>query len=62
MSEIFLAKVPETVTVAFAVLADKYGAGTARKVALESAGYNYDKVQGCVNDLLALFEKYREGD
>lgn len=62
MSEIFLAKVPETVTVALAVLADKYGAGTARKVALESTGYNYDKVQSCVNDLLKLFEKYQEGD
>lgn len=34
------------------VIAGKYGNGSARKKALESAGYNYEEVQTKVNELL----------
>ena len=38
--------------VAKEVLAGKWGNGTARKTALENAGYNYSEVQAEVNRLL----------
>ena len=37
--------------VAKEVLAGKWGNGTARKTALENAGYNYSEVQNKVNEL-----------
>ena len=49
---------PTTVAVAFAVLANEYGVNEERKQALEKAGYDYNKVQNCVNDLLKLMSKY----
>ena len=40
-------------TVAKEVISGKYGDGKARKTALEKLGYDYDKVQAKVNELLA---------
>mgnify|MGYP002622184657 CR=1 FL=1 len=36
------------------VIANKWGSGTARKQALESAGYNYSEVQAKVNEILKV--------
>lgn len=46
------------VSLALEVIAGKYGIGEERKKALEKEGYDYNKVQKCVNDLLALMKKY----
>ena len=46
------------VAIALEVIAGKWGTGEERKKALEKAGYNYNKIQKCVNDLIALIEKY----
>lgn len=56
--ETILIELTPTVSVAFEVLANKYGTGYARKEALEKAGYDYKKVQSCVNELVALLKKY----
>ena len=54
----YMLNLPETVAVAFAVLANKYGVKEERKLSLEKAGYDYNKVQSCVNELVKLMEKY----
>ena len=46
------------VAIAMEVIAGKWGTGEERKKALEKSGYNYIKIQKCVNDLIALMEKY----
>ena len=51
-------ELPETVGVAFEVLADQFGVDHDRVVRLKAAGYDPKKVQQCVNDLIALCEKY----
>lgn len=50
--------IPETVGVAFRVIAGDYGNGDERKKLLKADGYSYKTVQQCVNELLKLFEKY----
>lgn len=54
----YLINLDETVSIALLVIAGKYGNGTARKKKLEAEGYNYTKIQNCVNDLVALIKKY----
>lgn len=49
---------PETVSVSLLVIAGKFGIGEERKKALEKAGYNYRKVQNCVNELIPIINKY----
>nr|DAI89898.1 MAG TPA: CW7 repeat protein [Caudoviricetes sp.] len=49
---------PETVSVAFLVIAGKFGNGEDRKNKLKKAGYDPVKVQSCVNDLLPVLKKY----
>lgn len=49
---------PETVSVALLVIAGQFGNGEDRKVKLEKAGYNYVRVQKCVNELLTILAKY----
>ena len=51
-------EITPVVAIALEVIAGKYGTGEARKKALEKEGYKYNKVQKCVNDLVALMEKY----
>lgn len=56
--ETIMFKLPALVSVAFEVLTGKYGNGEERKKALERDGYDYNKVQSCVNDLVKLLDKY----
>ena len=53
-----MVEITPIVAIAMEVIAGKWGAGEERKKALEKAGYNYNKIQKCVNDLIALMEKY----
>lgn len=53
-------RIPPVISVAFEVLAGKYGINDDRKKALEKDGYNYNQVQSCVNELVKLFDKYGE--
>ncbi len=50
--------IPETVGVALRVLAGDYGNGEERIRKLKAYGYDYQKVQKCVNDLVKLFDRY----
>lgn len=56
--ETIMFKLPIIVSVAFEVLTGKYGNGEERKKALERDGYDYNKVQSCVNDLVKIMKKY----
>lgn len=58
--EAAIIQMPVTVGVALEVIAGKYGNDEARVKALKAAGYDYVKTQRCVNDLLILFEKYKD--
>ena len=53
-----LINLPETVSVALLVIAGQFGNGNERKAKLILLGYDYDKVQACVNDLLPILNKY----
>lgn len=58
MMDSYMFRIPPVVSVAFEVLAGKYGVDAERKKALEREGYDYNKVQNCVNELVKLFNKY----
>lgn len=47
------------IAIAMEVIAGKWGNGDERKKLLEAAGYNYIRIQECVNDLLDVAYKYR---
>lgn len=51
-------ELPETIAAALLVIAGKYGNGQARADALTAAGYDYNRVQKCVNELVKVVEKY----
>ena len=51
-------KLPETIAVALLVIGGKYGNGQERASALTAAGYDYNRVQKCVNELVKVVEKY----
>ena len=53
-----LINLPETISVALLVIAGDFGNGDERKDKLTKAGYNYAKVQSCVNELITLMDKY----
>ena len=53
-----LIELPEIVAIAFEVIAGKWGNGEERKKQLELSGYNYQTIQSCVNDLMALLKTY----
>lgn len=57
--ETVLIELNDIVALAFEIIAGKWGNGEERKRKLESAGYDYNKVQKCVNDVVALMDKYR---
>lgn len=46
------------VSLALEVIAGMWGNGEERKQKLESAGYDYNRVQNCVNELVALMQRY----
>lgn len=43
---------------ALEVIAGLYGTNEERKKKLESEGYDYNKIQNCVNDLMKIMNKY----
>lgn len=53
-------QLPAVVGTALEVIAGVYGNDEDRVLALKKAGYDYVKVQHCVNDLLVLFQKYKD--
>ena len=53
------AELPDTVIAALDTIAGRYGVNPERKENLKAAGFDPAKVQNCVNDLLALFDKYK---
>lgn len=59
MSEVLRFELSDTIWTALEVIAGVYGNGEERKKKLESDGYDYNKVQNCVNDLLKLSEVYK---
>lgn len=58
MMDTIMFRLPPIVSVAFEVLSGKYGVSDDRRKALEREGYDYNKVQSCVNDLIKLLDKY----
>ena len=48
------------VSIALEVIAGAWGNNKERKKKLEAAGYDYARIQSCVNDLIAVFNKYGE--
>ena len=51
-------ELPEIIAVALLVIGGKYGNGKERVDALAAAGYDYNCVQKCVNELMKVVEKY----
>jgi len=49
----------QTVSLAFEVLAGMWGNNEERRTRLTEAGYNYNEVQSCVNDLVKMMNKYK---
>ena len=58
MMDTIMFRLPPVVSVAYEVLSGKYGNSDERRKALEHDGYDYKKVQSCVNDLVKLLDKY----
>lgn len=58
MNSFKLVSFPTIIGVAILVIAGCYGNGEERVYRLEAEGYDYNRVQDCVNDLLELYEKY----
>lgn len=59
MAESLLIKIPDIMSVSLLVIYGAYGNGDERKKKLEAEGYDYKRVQSCVNDLLKIMEKYK---
>ena len=53
-------QLPAVVGTDVELIAGVYGNDEDRVLALKKAGYDYVKVQHCVNDLLILFQKYKD--
>ena len=53
-----LIEITPIVAIALEVIAGKWGNGAEREEALRREGYNAVRIQKCVNDLIALMEKY----
>lgn len=46
------------VSIALEVIAGAWGVDEERKKKLEAAGYDYNRIQSCVNDLMKVINKY----
>lgn len=57
--ESILIELTPVVSIAMEVIAGKWGNGEERIRKLKSAGYDYEKIQRCVNDLIAIGERYK---
>lgn len=55
-----IVKFPTTISGAILVIAGMYGNGEERKTALKKDGFDVNAVQKAVNDLLPIFNKYKE--
>ena len=51
-------ELPDVIIGALDTIGGRYGNGPERKEKLKAAGFNADRVQNAVNDLLKLFDKY----
>lgn len=58
--ETMIVKLPSAISGAILVIGGTYGNGDARKEALKRDGFDPDKVQKAVNDLLPIINKYKE--
>lgn len=58
MATATMIKIPDIMSVALLVISGEYGNGEERKQKLTAQGYDYAKVQSCVNDLIKLMIKY----
>lgn len=56
--ETLLIELTPIMTIALEVIAGKYGNGAERIKNLQDKGYDYKLIQSCVNDLVAIMEKY----
>lgn len=56
--ETLMIELTPVVALALEVIAGAWGVGEERKKKLEYAGYDYNKIQSCVNDLLKVIKKY----
>lgn len=54
-----LIELTPVVSIALEVVAGKWGNGEERIKKLKSEGYDAEKIQRCVNDLLAIMERYK---
>ena len=57
--ETFLIELTPVVSIAMEVIAGRWGNGEERINNLKSAGYDYEKIQKCVNDLVSIMERYK---
>lgn len=60
MATTYMIEVTPIVAVALEVIAGKYGTGDERIEKLKGEGYDPAIIQGAVNDLLGVMEKYKE--
>lgn len=60
MAETYMIEVTPIVAVALAVIAGRYGDGDERVARLKGEGYDPALIQGAVNDLLGVLDKYKE--
>ena len=51
-------ELPSVVAVALLVIGGKYGNGQERVDALTAEGYDYSRVQKCVNELVRVINRY----
>ena len=51
-------ELPPVLALALEVIAGNWGNGSDRKKQLEDAGYDYNRIQSCVNELMKLINKY----
>lgn len=59
-NDTFIVKFSSTISGAILVIGGFYGNGEERKKALEKDGFDAGAVQKAVNDLLPIFNKYKE--
>lgn len=56
--ETYLIEITPIVSIAMEVIAGKYGVGEERRKKLEALGYDYNRIQKCVNDLIEIGKRY----
>ena len=56
--ETMILELSPIVGIALEVIAGKWGNGQERINNLEAAGYNADRIQKCVNDLMRVMKEY----